>query len=69
MTYVLALDVSMGESYKVLYLDDLCLSEGKILHTKSGFNALLQEILTLPETPSNDTHLKGDKYGKIFRTP
>ncbi|MGY3779731.1 IS110 family transposase, partial [Isobaculum melis] len=52
MAYVLALDVSMGKSYKVLYEEDCCLSEGEILHTKSDFDNLLQEIQQLPETPS-----------------
>ena len=51
MTYVLALDVSMGKSYKVLYQEEVCLSEGEILHTKSGFDTLLQEIQQLPEIP------------------
>jgi hypothetical protein len=60
--YVHALDVSMGKSYNVLYLDDLCLSEGEILHTKSGFSTLLQEIVALPETPNNDSPRKKHSY-------
>ncbi|MGG5343676.1 IS110 family transposase [Enterococcus sp. AZ192] len=52
MTYVLALDVSMGKSYHVLYEDERCLSEGEITHTKFGFDYLLQEIQQLPELPS-----------------
>ena len=67
MAYVLALDISMGKSYKVLYLDDLCLSEGEILHTKSGFNALLQEIWTLPEKPSVVFESTG-VYSKVIET-
>ncbi|MFK4566604.1 transposase, partial [Enterococcus sp. UD-01] len=67
MAYVLALDVSMGKSYKVLYLDDLCLSEGEILHTKSGFDTLLQEILALPETPSIVFESTG-VYSKVIET-
>lgn len=52
MAYVLALDVSMGKSYKVLYEDDCCLFEGEILHTRFDFDHLLQEIQQLSETPS-----------------
>ncbi|MEI5989431.1 hypothetical protein A5881_000919 [Enterococcus termitis] len=52
MAYVLALDVSMGKSYKVLYEEELCFSEGEVLHTRAGFEHLLQEIQQLPEAPS-----------------
>lgn len=68
MAYVLALDVSMGKSYKVLYLDERCLSEGEILHTKLGFfNTLLHEIWTLPETPSIVFESTG-VYSKVIET-
>ena len=51
MELVIALDVSMGKSYKVLYDGQNCLSEGEILHNKIGFEALLNEIQSLPESP------------------
>lgn len=51
MTVILALDVSKGESYKVLYHGTRCLSEGKIQHNQVGFQQLLQEINALSETP------------------
>ncbi|EOT78973.1 IS110 family transposase [Enterococcus phoeniculicola] len=51
MTFILAFDVSKGESYKVLYQDEYCLSEGKITHTQQGFHLLLEEIQSLPDTP------------------
>ena len=48
---IIALDISMGKSYKVLYDGQTCLSEGEILHNKFGFQALLEEIHSLPEEP------------------
>lgn len=48
MPYILALDVSMGHSYSVLYKDDTCLFEDEIEHTQRGFHALLEEIQHLP---------------------
>ena len=47
--YILALDVSMGKSYVVIYHETTCLFEQEILHDKTHFNALLQEIYALPE--------------------
>lgn len=49
--YVFAFDVSMGHSYKVLYHDSVCLSEGTLLHDKAGFQRLSEEIRALPEVP------------------
>ncbi len=49
MPYILALDVSMGHSYSVLYKDDTCLFEDEIEHTQRGFHALLEEIQHLPD--------------------
>ncbi|GGA65631.1 hypothetical protein GCM10008025_06790 [Ornithinibacillus halotolerans] len=51
MEFVIALDVSMGKSYKVVYYGQTCLSEGELLHDKPGFQMLLDEILSLPEEP------------------
>ncbi|MBM7714116.1 transposase [Siminovitchia sp. FSL H7-0308] len=51
MGLVIALDISMGKSYKVTYDDQTCLSEGEIIHNKEGFQALLAEIQSLPEEP------------------
>lgn len=45
----MALDVSMGKSYKVVYDDQQCLSEGEVIHSQAGFQELLYEIYTLPE--------------------
>lgn len=52
MLYVLALDVSMGTSYGVLYQGETCLREGTIAHTQTGFGRLLTEIQSLPELPA-----------------
>lgn len=49
MATVMALDVSMGKSYKVVYDDHLCLSAGEIVHSKTSFQELLDEIHTLPD--------------------
>lgn len=49
MGIVVALDVSMGKSYKVVYDDQRCLSEGEVIHSQAGFQDLLNEIRTLPE--------------------
>lgn len=51
MSFILAFDVSKGESYKVLYQDHHCLTEGKIPHNQEGFCQLLEEIIALPELP------------------
>lgn len=48
MGTVMALDVSMGKSYKVVYDGTRCLSEGEILHNQAGFQELLEEIQNLP---------------------
>lgn len=39
----------MGKSYKVVYDDQRCLSEGEVIHSQAGFQELLNEIRTLPE--------------------
>ncbi|GAB3800531.1 IS110 family transposase [Virgibacillus kimchii] len=49
MGTVMALDVSMGKSYKVVYNDQNCLSEGEIIHNQAGFEELINEIRNLPE--------------------
>ncbi|MFL8939354.1 transposase [Rossellomorea oryzaecorticis] len=51
MELVIALDISMGKSYKVIYDGQTCLSEGEFLHNKFGFQALLDEIGNLSEEP------------------
>ncbi|QXE01424.1 IS110 family transposase [Terribacillus sp. DMT04] len=51
MEYVIALDVSMGKSYKVIYQGEICLAEGELRHTQTGFNTLLEEIRNLPGDP------------------
>lgn len=51
MTYVLALDISMGKSYAVIYKDDTCFWEDTITHTKTGFSYLLVEIMDLSSIP------------------
>ncbi|WP_217586005.1 IS110 family transposase [Lentibacillus saliphilus] len=51
MELVIALDVSMGKSFKVVYEGQTCLSEEEIIHNKEGFQALLNEIQLLPEEP------------------
>ena len=49
MGTVMALDVSMGKSYKVVYDGQQCLSEGEVIHSQVGFQSLLDEIRTLPD--------------------
>lgn len=49
MGTVMALDVSMGKSYKVVYDGQQCLSEGEVIHSQVGFQGLLDEIRTLPD--------------------
>jgi len=51
MSFILAFDVSKGESYKVLYQDHHCITEGKIPHNQEGFCQLLEEIIALPKLP------------------
>lgn len=51
MTYVLALDISMGKSYAVIYKDETCLWEDTITNTKTGFSYLLAEITDLSSIP------------------
>ncbi|WP_026702953.1 IS110 family RNA-guided transposase [Salibacterium aidingense] len=51
MALIIALDISMGKSYKVLYDGQTCLSEGEFLHNRSGFQVLLDEISSLSEEP------------------
>jgi transposase len=51
MATVIALDVSKGKSFYVIYQEMTCLYEGEITHTKSGFQALLALIERLPEMP------------------
>lgn len=51
MSTVVALDVSKGKSYYVIYRNELCLEEGEIHHTKSDFLLLLRTINELEEQP------------------
>ncbi|MEC3940117.1 hypothetical protein [Enterococcus mundtii] len=51
MSFIFAFDVSKGESYKVLYHNQQCLTEGKVSHHQEEFRQLLEEITVLPETP------------------
>lgn len=45
----MALDISMGKSYKFLYDWKSCFSEEENLHNQVDFQALLDEIKSLPE--------------------
>ncbi|TVS92886.1 IS110 family transposase, partial [Enterococcus durans] len=65
--YVLALDVSMGKSYVVIYHENTCLFEQEILHDKTHFNALLQEIYALPERPQIVFEATG-VYSRVIET-
>lgn len=40
MATIVALDVSKGKSFYVMYQEMTCLYEGEITHTKSGFQEL-----------------------------
>ena len=51
MTFIFAFDLSKGKSYKVLYHNQQCLTEGKVCHNQEEFRQLLEEITVLPETP------------------
>ncbi|WP_246117084.1 IS110 family transposase [Shouchella miscanthi] len=48
MEFVVALDVSMGKSYSVIYQDQRCLYEEEIAHNQLGFQQLFDHIQTLP---------------------
>ncbi|MCK0471299.1 IS110 family transposase [Halalkalibacter sp. APA_J-10(15)] len=47
MEFIMALDVSMGKSYAVIYQDQICLYEGEIAHNQYGFQQLLDKIQCL----------------------
>lgn len=51
MATVIALDVSKGKSYYVVYQESHCLSEGEISHTQDGFQTLRELIHQLEELP------------------
>ncbi|GIN72691.1 hypothetical protein J14TS2_31660 [Bacillus sp. J14TS2] len=51
MGSVIALEISMGKSYKVVYDGQTCLSEGEFLHNQIVFHSLLTEIQNLPDEP------------------
>ncbi|EPI30757.1 IS110 family RNA-guided transposase [Enterococcus faecalis] len=65
--YVLALDVSMGKSYAVIYHETTCLFEQEILHDKPYFCQLLQEIYVLPERPQIVFEATG-VYSRVIET-
>lgn len=44
MEFTVALDVSMGKSYVVIYQNQTCLYEGEIAHNQYGFEQLLDKI-------------------------
>ncbi|MDO6451893.1 transposase [Oceanobacillus profundus] len=49
MGTIMALDVTMGKSYKVVYDGQNCLSEEEVTHDQIGFQELMNEIQSLPE--------------------
>lgn len=51
MTHVIALDVSKGKSNVVLYEESVCQSEFEIMHTKLGFQTLLDVVNSCPASP------------------
>ncbi len=51
MATIVALDVSKGKSFYVMYQEMTCLYEGEITHTKSGSQELHALIKNLPEVP------------------
>lgn len=51
MATVIALDVSKGASYYVVYQGEHCLNEGEITHTQEGFQKLKESITQLDEIP------------------
>lgn len=51
MTHVIALDVSKGKSNVVLYEESACQSEFEIMHTKLGFQTLLDVVNSCPIPP------------------
>ncbi|MDK6786144.1 IS110 family transposase, partial [Enterococcus faecalis] len=65
--YVLALDVSMGKSYAVIYHETTFLFEQEILHDKPYFCQLLQEIYALPERPQIVFEATG-VYSRVIET-
>jgi transposase len=67
MDFIVALDVSMGKSYKVIYQGQTCLSEGEIIHHRQGFQTLLEEIQALPQPPVVVFESTGI-YSKVIET-
>ena len=55
MATIVALDVSKGKSFYVMYQEMTCLYEGEITHTKSGFQDLHALIKNLHEVPENES--------------
>lgn len=51
MASIVALDISKGKSYVVIYTENQCLWEKEIVHNKVGFEILLNQILFLPHRP------------------
>lgn len=51
MTYIIALDVSKGKSNVVLCEESICQSEFEIMHTKLGFQTLLDVVNSCPTSP------------------
>lgn len=51
MASIVALDISKGKSYVVIYTEHQCLWEKEIVHNKRGFELLLNQILSLPHRP------------------
>ncbi|MFA9459193.1 transposase [Halalkalibacter sp. AB-rgal2] len=47
MEFIMALDVSIGKSYAVIYQDQTCIYEGEIAHNQYGFQQLLDKIQRL----------------------
>lgn len=64
---VLALDVSMGHSYYVLYQDEECLFEGVLEHNQLGFSTLLKLISQFPSVPDIVFESTGI-YSKVIET-
>lgn len=49
--FVVALDVSKGNSYAVIYEGNVCHWEGAVEHSQTGFGGLMDKIRLLPQLP------------------
>src|SRR5699024_5159127 len=65
MGTVMALDILMGKSYKVVYDGQHCLSEGEVIHNQAGFQELINEIRSLHGEMTPVIESRGEYYKPV----